>query len=125
MAALNPGEFPYASGTILPVELVDSLNQVYFLHRLATEPEKVIPPGKTLLSMMIQSQMDSEKGTQKQETNLMERIKEVAHRAFWNEVRILVVLVPERQTEMFIIGDRIVVVSTTFRTIASVEATLW
>jgi hypothetical protein len=87
MATSNSSEFPYASSAVLPVELVDSLTQVYFLHRLATEPEKVIPPGKTLLSMMIQSQMDSEKATKKPETNLADRVKEVAHRAFWNEVR--------------------------------------
>ncbi|KAJ2918594.1 hypothetical protein MD484_g1871, partial [Candolleomyces efflorescens] len=85
MAASNSSEFPYASSSVLPVELVDSLNQVYFLHRLATEPERVIPPGKTLLSMMIQSQIDSGKPTEKQETNLVDRVKEVAHRAFWNE----------------------------------------
>ena len=70
----------------LPHELLDSMNQIFFLHRLATEPEKVVPPGKTLLSMMIHSQMNSENEKKKPE-NLLEQVQEAAHRAFWNEVR--------------------------------------
>ncbi|KAF7361821.1 hypothetical protein MVEN_00526400 [Mycena venus] len=41
----------------LPFELAQVLNQTYFLHLLATEPETVIPDGKSLLSMMVHSRL--------------------------------------------------------------------
>ncbi|KAJ3528840.1 hypothetical protein NMY22_g9248 [Coprinellus aureogranulatus] len=83
----NPAQVVFRPGVqaTLPYELVESLNQVYFLHLLATEPERVIPPGKTLLSMMIHSRMNTEKNKGDQAGNLLERVQEVAHRAFWNE----------------------------------------
>ncbi|KAF6762967.1 hypothetical protein DFP72DRAFT_986755 [Ephemerocybe angulata] len=85
MPAPEPVVYRHEPHAVLPPELVDSLNQVYFLHRLATEPEKLVPPGKTLLSMMIHSQMKKEKSNQDQSEVLLERVQEVAHRAFWNE----------------------------------------
>ena len=73
---------PYLS---LPAELFEALNSTYFLHRLATQPETVIPPGKTLLSMLLHSRINEDsKG--KSDKDLLERVKEVAHEAFWNEV---------------------------------------
>ncbi|KAF5325934.1 hypothetical protein D9611_000228 [Ephemerocybe angulata] len=85
MPAPEPVVYRHEPHAVLPPELVDSLNQVYFLHRLATEPEKLVPPGKTMLSMMIHSQMKKEKSNQDQSEVLLERVQEVAHRAFWNE----------------------------------------
>ncbi|KAF8893834.1 hypothetical protein BD779DRAFT_1435553 [Infundibulicybe gibba] len=60
-------------GSILPVELVDSLNQTYFFHVLANNPAKVIPPGKSLLSMLgggayLDSTTANDQGTHQQDT---------------------------------------------------------
>lgn len=88
-----------APASQLPFELVEALNQTYFLHLLVTQPEKVIPPGKSLLSMMthanyVASEEDEQNRDKldqaKAERQVIERkVKEVAHRAFWNEARLL------------------------------------
>lgn len=88
MAAPEQLIFRHGLRATLPHELFESLNQVYFLHLLANEPERVVPPGKTLLSMMIHAHMNAEKTNDKDGENLLERVQEVAHRAFWNEVRL-------------------------------------
>ncbi|KAF9464987.1 hypothetical protein BDZ94DRAFT_1296760 [Collybia nuda] len=67
----------------LPPELLHVLNQAYFLHVLATDPAKLIPPGKSLLSMMTRSQPVSIPETT--ETVLHDRVEKVVHQAFWNE----------------------------------------
>lgn len=97
----NPGHVVYRYGlrADLPYELVESLNHVYFLHLLANEPERVLPPGKSLLSMMIHSQMNADKTKGKEAENLLERVQEVAHRAFWNEVRLSWFLPASNQLE--------------------------
>jgi len=75
---------------LLPVELMESLNQTYFLHRLVTEPDKVIPPGKSLLSMMTHTgfelQDDASAQSDEKQPALTDRVAEVAHKAFWGEV---------------------------------------
>lgn len=77
----------------LPAELMDALNQTYFLHLLLTDPGSVIPPGKSLLSMLIHANFvpggnEAEgKGKAKDAHEAMvDRVKEVAHKAFWAEV---------------------------------------
>lgn len=73
----------------LPLELVDTLNQAYFLHLLATDPGKVIPPGKSLLSMMARSSHMSGDGSVESGTSILhDRVEKVVHQAFWTEVRI-------------------------------------
>lgn len=72
--------------SMLPVELFRILNDVYFLHVLATDPAKVLPPGKSLLSMMVRSQHREQSTTQDPSTILHDRVEEAVHRAFWNEV---------------------------------------
>ncbi|PPQ79952.1 hypothetical protein CVT25_003024 [Psilocybe cyanescens] len=74
----------------LPPELIETLNQTYFLHLLVTEPHKVIPPGKSLLSMMTHANFKASDITPKQDKReqIENRVKEVAHRAFWNETRV-------------------------------------
>ncbi|TFY53133.1 hypothetical protein EVG20_g10253, partial [Dentipellis fragilis] len=69
--------------TLLPVELVDLLNETYFLHLLATDPSKVLPPGKSLLSMMTQPHVREQK--EGAVPGLQEKVEEVLHRAFWDE----------------------------------------
>ena len=73
--------------TVLPVELVEALNHTFFLHLLATDPERVLPPGKSLLSMMStpRTNLQSQDGDL---PKLEERVKDVVHKAFWKEVSI-------------------------------------
>lgn len=72
----------------LPVELVHALNQTYFLHLLANDPDKVIPPGKSLLSMLAHSRVAFQGSNRSDAGNdtLREGIRQVAQRAFWDEV---------------------------------------
>ncbi|KJA29057.1 hypothetical protein HYPSUDRAFT_61890 [Hypholoma sublateritium FD-334 SS-4] len=86
---------PVASSPQLPFELVEALNQTYFLHLLVTQPEKVVPPGKSLLSMMTHANYvaaeEDAKNSDKHDyakanhQAIEKKVKEVAHRAFWNE----------------------------------------
>lgn len=80
--------FPPTAGvtTILPAGLIEVLNYGYFLHLLVTDPERVLPPGKSLLSVMAkpQSMRREEGGLPK----LKDRIQDVVHKAFWDEVRL-------------------------------------
>ncbi|KAF8967825.1 hypothetical protein BDZ97DRAFT_1903110 [Flammula alnicola] len=76
----------HASFAYLPFELVENLNQTYFLHLLVTDPAKVVPPGKSLLSMMMHANFKvSDEPKDDQQAAILDRVKEVAHRAFWNE----------------------------------------
>ncbi|TFK85548.1 hypothetical protein K466DRAFT_494521 [Polyporus arcularius HHB13444] len=71
--------------TVLPIELVQTLNHTFFLHLLATDPERVLPPGKSLLSMMSGPRTNSQ-AHEGELPKLEDRVKDVVHRAFWNEV---------------------------------------
>jgi len=85
-------------GSMLPTELVEILNQAYFLHLLATDPARVLPPGKSLLSMMTRqhtkisssttASTSGELKSYNDESVLHDRVEQVVHTAFWNEVRI-------------------------------------
>ena len=68
---------------VLPVELIDTLNHAYFLHLLATDPAQVLPPAKSLLSVMSRSHSaaDDTKPT------LHSKVEDIVHKAFWDEVR--------------------------------------
>ncbi|KAF5380441.1 hypothetical protein D9615_004479 [Tricholomella constricta] len=63
----------------LPPELLHVLNQAYFLHLLATDPGKAIPPGKSLLSMMARAPAAPEPSP------LHATVEKVVHKAFWDE----------------------------------------
>ncbi|KAJ7188148.1 hypothetical protein C8R46DRAFT_879217 [Mycena filopes] len=54
----------------------------YFLHLLATEPETVIPEGKSLLSMMVQSPL---RRADPEPAALHNRVEQAIHSAFWNQ----------------------------------------
>ena len=72
--------------TVLPVELVEALNQTFFLHLLVTDPQRVLPPGKSLVSML--SAPRSNATAQGEQTAQLEaRVKDMVHSAFWKEVR--------------------------------------
>ncbi|RDB24988.1 hypothetical protein Hypma_007850 [Hypsizygus marmoreus] len=63
----------------LPPELIHDLNQAYFLHVLATDPAKVIPPGKSLLSMLARAPAPAAPSP------LHAKVEKVVHKAFWDE----------------------------------------
>ncbi|KAF9244923.1 hypothetical protein BU15DRAFT_41439 [Melanogaster broomeanus] len=67
---------------VLPQELIDIFNKACFLHLLATDPGQVLPPGKSLLSVMSHSHTAS-KGDSK--PTLRSRVEDLAHKAFWDE----------------------------------------
>jgi len=69
---------------VLPVELIDILNNAYFLHILATDPAQVLPPGKSLLSVMSRSRSTAD-GDAK--PGLHSKVEDIVHKAFWDEVR--------------------------------------
>ncbi|KAG5648507.1 hypothetical protein DXG03_003118 [Asterophora parasitica] len=60
----------------LPPEL---LQQAYFLHVLATDPAKLIPPGKSLLSLMARAPEPPPPSA------LHARVEQAVHNAFWDE----------------------------------------
>ncbi|KAJ7783265.1 hypothetical protein B0H16DRAFT_1496132 [Mycena metata] len=67
----------------LPLELAQILSQTYFLHLLATEPDIVIPHGKSILSMMGQSPL---KPPEPQPAAIFhDRVKTAVHSAFWQQ----------------------------------------
>ena len=61
--------------------LLDLIEQTHFLRMLLTDPDRVIPPGKSLLSMLTNAKLNEEK-----ESAILDGVTQVAHRAFWDEV---------------------------------------
>jgi hypothetical protein len=80
-----PG-FPSNVHVLLPKELAESLTQSHFLHLLATDPGKVLPPGKSILSMMSQSHRDPSDRQEGSLPTLPKIVEDIAHKAFWDEV---------------------------------------
>ena len=58
--------------------LLDLIEQTHFLRMLLTDPERVIPPGKSLLSMLTSAK--------EKDSSILDGVTQVAHRAFWDEV---------------------------------------
>ncbi|KAJ6499218.1 hypothetical protein C8R45DRAFT_981598 [Mycena sanguinolenta] len=69
---------------LLPYELVQILNNTFFLHFLATEPKLVVPDGKSLLSMMTHSRLKPQTNEQPV-AQLHERVENAVHAAFWSQ----------------------------------------
>ncbi|KAG6915463.1 hypothetical protein DXG01_011367 [Tephrocybe rancida] len=61
---------------MLPTEL---LQQAFFLHALATDPTKMLPPGKSLLAMMARAPPALAPSA------VHARVEHVVHAAFWDE----------------------------------------
>ena len=61
--------------------LLDLIEQTHFLRMLLTDPDRVIPPGKSLLSMLTNAKINEEK-----DSAILDGVTQVAHRAFWGEV---------------------------------------
>jgi hypothetical protein len=75
---------PTSDPVLLPIELVDILNHTYFLHLLATDSKQVVPPGKSLVSMMSRPRKDGEDIAK---PTLHDTVEDLVHKAFWDEVR--------------------------------------
>ena len=73
--------FSFNTPTALPMELYGLLDQAYHLHMLATDPQAVIPPGKSLLSVLSRPHAERHPPSV-----LHERVGDMVHRAFWDEV---------------------------------------
>ena len=70
--------------THLPSDLLDLLNQTYFLHLLANDPSKVLPPGKSLLSVLSRPNVQQKRDDEP--PRLQDKVEEMIHKAFWDEV---------------------------------------
>lgn len=125
----NSSFFSQQTLSTLPLELIHALNQAYLLHHLATDPESVLPPGKTLLSMLAHAQVglpNEPPGRGDQDTALLDRVKEVAHKAFWTEVRSHSCTGFETDKKLFlIVGPRSPVITHPLCTATSFEASIW
>jgi hypothetical protein len=77
---------PMVHVATLPPELLEQINEVYLLHILAIYPHKILPAGKSLLSVFSsQSRRTDESGSSTTQT-LKVQVSEVLTRAFWDEV---------------------------------------
>ncbi|KAF4598540.1 hypothetical protein EYR38_006944 [Pleurotus pulmonarius] len=70
-----------ASHGSLPHELIESLNRAYWLHVLAVDPSQILPPGKSLLAMMMRTEAHRSEG----KTDLQRTVEGIVHKAFWDE----------------------------------------
>ncbi|KAG1775344.1 hypothetical protein EV702DRAFT_439669 [Suillus placidus] len=73
---------PTSDPVLLPVELVEILNRTYFHHLLATDPKRVVPPGKSLVSMLSGSPKEGEDAGK---PTLRDKVEDLVHKAFWDE----------------------------------------
>ena len=77
----------------IPYELVTELNEVYFLHLLTTAPEKVLPPGKSLRSVLTSRSTETNGSKVTKDDHNLSRlhsiVQEMARRAFWDEVSVM------------------------------------
>jgi hypothetical protein len=77
---------PMTDATFLPPDVVEYINVTLFLHLLATNPAKVLPPGKSLLSVMTRPRTRSH--ADEETSTLQERVSDAVHKAFWDEASI-------------------------------------
>lgn len=113
-----------ASHGSLPHELIESLNRAYWLHVLAVDPSQILPPGKSLLAMMMRTEAHRSEG----KTDLHRTVEGIVHKAFWDEVRLPI----SSEVASKLIADinhlsqgyRIPIVPDTFCPIGAAEASL-
>lgn len=70
-------------GTPIPSSLITALDAAYLFHLLARDPQKVVAPGKSLLSVL--SGLD-QTATRPMESASEESVRKVALRVFWDQV---------------------------------------
>ena len=77
------------SGIKLSLELIRAVNRTYLLHLLTLDPDKVLPPGKSLIAVITQEKLGQSEDSEKTETtSLRKQIKKVMQKAFWDVVRL-------------------------------------
>lgn len=81
-----PSPYPLSVPLSLPAELYETLNYVYLLHSLAVNPESVLPEGKSLLSVLLKPSSHDPS----QISDLHQRVETIVHKAFWDEVLIII-----------------------------------
>ena len=86
----HPILIEYDTDSVFPLELVQELNQAYFLHNLARNPEGVLPPGKSLISILTQEKLGHNIGkNEDQKADVQEQVAKTIHAAFWDVVLII------------------------------------
>lgn len=98
----------------LDSEASASLSSLAFLHTLVMHPNKIVPSGKSLRSMLASPQIIKALGGDTKAMGLLEKdngekrmrdaVTEIAHRAFWDEVRICTIVVPPLQIDSYLIS---------------------
>lgn len=61
--------------------VMSPLDETYFLRVLLTDPDSVIPAGKSLVSMLTNATFNGP------QHHIIQRVTQVVHDAFWSEVR--------------------------------------
>ena len=80
LAGVEPWQPPFS----LPHDYHDKLNDAHLLHLLATQPARVLPPGKSFVSVFSDTTHNSSKP--KPVNALEEQVSLMVKRAFWEEV---------------------------------------
>ena len=78
--------FPH--NTLQQAELAHALNQIWILHRLSTEPDTIVPPGKSLLSVTINPEAYTDNDPM---APLRSQVENVVYKAFWDEVKSILI----------------------------------
>ena len=70
-------------------DYTQELQDVALLHTLATHPERVLAPGKTLRSALLgrKEQRKSDTGGPEFEKRVEAKVYKTMHKAFWDQVR--------------------------------------
>jgi hypothetical protein len=77
----------YDANAVFPLELVQEMNQAYFLHLLARNPEEVLPPGKSLISIATQEKLGHRtRENENEKADVQEQVAKAMHAAFWDVV---------------------------------------
>ena len=82
----NSQKVPIVQVSTLPPELLEQINEVYLLHALATYPYRVLPSGKSLLSVFSSRSRHADESSSQAHKSLKDHVSEVVTRAFWDEV---------------------------------------
>ena len=70
-------------GTVIPSPLIMILDAAYLFHLLARDPQKVVTPGKSLLSVLAGL---NQMVTRTLESSTEKFVRRTAHEAFWDQV---------------------------------------
>jgi hypothetical protein len=70
-------------GTVIPSSLIMILDAAYLFHLLARDPQKVVTPGKSLLSVLAGL---NQMVTRTLESSTEKFVRKTAHEAFWDQV---------------------------------------